>query len=359
MVLSEDQEFPGKAETKGTGVQLKPGRVGPSITLAKGGRSIAIVAPSGAVTRRVKGVKKPVPHSLLPKHLSSLTRSMRLEFRKVGHPRVSFRRAPGEPSAPYRLARYSFAGSDSQRWDALSWGLFGVDTQSMLAIRGGYGAMRLLDRLRRQVQFLKSHHAPIGVKRIAGFSDFTAILLAAHTLLGWASIHGPMLSASGGPRSRRLLARAMTTSPSQLYKNQKVSSLRSTGSPGSGTIRGVLLGGNLSIVDALYGSDILPSLNGAILFVEEVKEPGRKIDRMIQSLKIRGAANQVRAVVVGRTSHLPPNIVASLLQDSWGVPVVFGLPAGHGSGTNLPVWIGLEHELQFGSAKTAALYIRP
>jgi muramoyltetrapeptide carboxypeptidase len=207
-------------------------------------------------------------------------------------------------------------------------------------------------------------HEVFPPKRIVGFSDFTAVLLAAYNCLGWASLHGPMLCCSNAA-SRTRLIRALTLAPGDLDPGNVVDArLTLVGARPPNPIRGVLLGGNLSLVDALYGSPFFPSLQGGLLFVEEINEEGRKIDRMIEGLKQRGAADQARAVVVGQVvataGHrtITPNAVATLFRRSWNVPVVFGLRAGHGR-TNRALWIGLEYELQFPAAGGASLILRP
>jgi muramoyltetrapeptide carboxypeptidase len=334
---------------------LAAGNVGPAIDGTQNLAHIALVSPSGALDGANDLAQ-----------ITALTRAFSRAFARAGH-QVAFDLAANEPSPKHVAAAYPLAGTDAQRWASLRWGLFETTTSAAIAIRGGHGATRLLDELAQYENHQKAVRFPFippprelfPPKRVAGFSDFTAVLLAAYSVLGWAGIHGPMLSSPGNKASLDRLIAALTTAPANLYPNNLVAAnLGLVGAAPANPIRGVLLGGNLALVDALYGSPFFPSLQGALLFVEETGEEGRKIDRMIEGLKHRGAAGQVRAVVVGRTTDIDSNAVATLFHESWNVPCVSGLASGHGS-PNLALWVGLEYELQFPQAGRASLFLRP
>jgi muramoyltetrapeptide carboxypeptidase len=159
------------------------------------------------------------------------------------------------------------------------------------------------------------------------------------------------------------LVRAMTVAPGDLDAgNLLAGNLSVVGRIPNGSVRGVMLGGNLSLVDALYGSPFFPSLQGGILFVEETNELGRKIDRMIEGLKQRGAARQALAVVVGQTTGdntITPAEVAALFNRSWNKPVAHALPAGHDRRSNRTFWVGLKYELRARPGGRADLLLQP
>jgi muramoyltetrapeptide carboxypeptidase len=342
---------------------LRAGAVGPAVDGTVNLAHIGLVSPSGAF-----------PGSQLTA-INGLTPTFVNAFARANH-RVSLDLATNPPSPAFSdEAQFSFAGTDAQRWESLRWGLFDPATVAAIATRGGHGATRLLDELAAWITaqhavraaprwpLIPPEHVLFPPKRIVGFSDFTAVLLAVYSLLGWASIHGPMLCCPGDGASRTRLVEILTTAPANLYPNNLVqANLNLVGAAPANPIRGVMLGGNLALVDALYGSPFFPSLQGGLLFAEETNEEGRKIDRMIEGLKQRGAASQARAVVVGHTTSIPPRAVATLFQRSWNVPCVFELPSGHRvppNNTNLALWIGLEYELQFPAAGGASLFLRP
>jgi muramoyltetrapeptide carboxypeptidase LdcA involved in peptidoglycan recycling len=355
------RELPPPAEHQVAGAPaLTAGAVGPAVDGRVNLAHLALVAPSGALTQ--PGTQQAQINALTPRFVAS--------FRGAGHG-VALDLAPNEPSAAFRdEADYPLAGTDAQRWDALSWALFDPATVAVLATRGGHGATRLLDELaaavaiRRVVRgaarlFGAGAQPLFPPKRIVGFSDFTAILLAAYNLLGWAGIHGPMLCCSDAAERTRLIE-ILTRAPAALYPagNLVQGNLNLVGNRPGPSIRGVMLGGNLSLVDALYGSPFFPSLQDGLLFVEETGEEGRKIDRMIEGLKQRGAAAQARGVVVGHCASIRPRAAATLFQRSWNVPCVYELNAGHG-GPNLALWLGLEYELRFPAAGGASLFLVP
>jgi muramoyltetrapeptide carboxypeptidase len=334
---------------------LLPGRVGPAVDGSRNPAHLAIVSPSNALAVNA-GVATLVDR-----------------FRAAGHRHVAIDFAPNEPSADFRdEARHTFAGTDAQRSAALLSGLFDPGTTAVIASAGGHGATRLLDELKAHVAGLLAQAGPrwwplrprpervFEPKRIVGFSDFTAVLLAAYSLLGWASLHGPMLCCFDQASLDRLV-RALTRAPADLDPGNVVDgNLSVVGAAPAEPVRGVLLGGNLSLVEALYGSPFFPSIQGGILFVEDLNESGRKIDRMIEALKQRGAAAQVRAVVVGQVVpvDIDAEATARLFRRSWNVPVVFGLQAGHAL-PNRALWIGLEYELRFRAGARASLVLRP
>src|SRR5439155_14585553 len=99
---------------------------------------------------------------------------------------------------------------------------------------------------------------------------------------------------------------------------------------------GTVLGGNLCLLSATVGTVDMPSLRGAILLIEEVAEPPYKVDRMLVHLRRSGALDGVAAVAVGQftdcTDDWPTSIVDVLREHLYplGVPVLGGLPVGHG-----------------------------
>lgn len=351
--------MPPLTEHQTTGAPvLRAGVVGPAVDGRQNAAHIALVSPSGALDGANNLVQ-----------INALTPNFTNVFTAAGH-RVTFDLAPGEPSPTHIAGAYRLAGTDAQRWASLRWGLFDPATSAAIAIRGGHGATRLLDELAAHVTaqliprqarrwpLIPPVHELFPPKRVVGYSDFTAVLLAVYSLLGWASIHGPMLSSPGNAASRTRLIAALTTAPANLHPNNLVDANLGLVGAAPASIRGVLLGGNLALIDALYGSPFFPSLQGALLFVEETNEEGRKIDRMIEGLKHRGAASQVRAVVVGHTTNIDSNAVATLFHESWNVPCVSGLASGHRN-PNLALWVGLEYELRFPQAGGASLFLRP
>lgn len=245
------------------------------------------------------------------------------------------------------------AGDDAVRLAELVAALDDDSIDAIVCVRGGYGAMRLLEGL-------DAAHAARGrpwrPRRLSGFSDITALHAWLLHRLGWASVHAAMpfnfgLAAGTEPDVERsaqeLLAALFAESPALglAPAPQLVTVV-------PGVARGVLTGGNLSLVEALYRSAALPTLAGALLFVEDVGEVRYRLDRLVTALRLRGAAREVAGVVVGdfagagTTADEAASHVAGLFAD-WGVPVVRGLDSGHRH-PHRALWSGWPHELDAG-----------
>jgi muramoyltetrapeptide carboxypeptidase len=112
------------------------------------------------------------------------------------------------------------------------------------------------------------------------------------------------------------------------------------------------LGGNLEVFSHLIGTDFLPDLDGAILFLEEVGERPYRIDRLLTHLELAGIFSRVAGIVVGDlvacaepqgsrvTSPSAIEVVRERL-GRLGIPVALGAHVGHGE-RNLSLPYGVE-----------------
>jgi muramoyltetrapeptide carboxypeptidase len=129
--------------------------------------------------------------------------------------------------------------------------------------------------------------------------------------------------------------------------------------PGRAT--GPLLGGNLCLIAASAGTPDLPDLTGAVLLIEDVQEPPYKVDRMLTQLRRAGALDRLAGVAVGQFTDCADNwdtTVVDVLTErlgDLGVPVLGGLPIGHGPG-QLTVPVGTEATLD---TDTGSLTVQP
>ena len=180
------------------------------------------------------------------------------------------------------------AGPDSQRLELLEAAIADPGTKAIWCARGGYGATRLLSALKLRALLERP-------KLFVGFSDAT-VLHAAWNARGLRTLHAPVLTQLGSQpaevleRLRALLFSAEPPTP--LLANPV-----STFSPGRA--RGLLLGGNLSILSRLIGTPHLPSLAGAVLFFEDVGERPYRLDRLWTHLTLAGAFEGLRGIGVG------------------------------------------------------------
>ena len=224
------------------------------------------------------------------------------------------------------------AGDDDRRADELNRYLRDPDVRAIVVARGGYGTMRILDRL--DADALRRDP-----KLIVGFSDITALLCWALTRAGVAGIHGPVAAQldelGGGDRDWLFQLMESATPLGKIAAN-----FAPIGAPGQGRIEGPLLGGNLCILAHLVGTPYQIGLDGAILFFEEVGERPYAIDRYLTRLALAGAIDGVAAALVGdfdrcveSVGPAEPEVFAVIDERlrSSGHAGLRGLPVGHGA----------------------------
>lgn len=218
------------------------------------------------------------------------------------------------------------AGSDETRSRILLEALRDPEVRCLWAARGGYGAMRLLERHGDEL-FDALREDP---KPLVGFSDVTAL----HAL--WAradvpSIHGPMVAGLHRIDSAREETWSLLTgTPPARWEGLQVLC-------GKGCVTGVARGGNLALVTALVGTPWQLDLHGAVLFLEDVNEAPYRVDRMLTTLRLARALEGVVAVVLGDFSYTGESTEENSLDlVLWerlyplDVPVLRNAPFGHG-----------------------------
>jgi muramoyltetrapeptide carboxypeptidase len=226
----------------------------------------------------------------------------------------------------HALARTGyFAGEDDARAADLNDALRDARIDGVWCLRGGYGAIRVLDRvdwsaLRRQA------------KPVLGYSDVTALHGAIARQAALVSYHAPTARSPLSAFSRASLERALVRGEDSCGVAEHAHVLR----PGRAT--GRLEGGNLAVFAALVGTPYLPSLDGAILVLEDVNEPVYRIDRMLAQLRLSGALEGVRAIIFGQCTNCPEegddgarrlDDVLVELAHRLRVPCLSGVPVGH------------------------------
>lgn len=225
------------------------------------------------------------------------------------------------------------AGEDARRLEEWREAASDLETRAIFCARGGYGAMRLLPRL----EPARLLHPP---KWVVGFSDTTAIH-AALNRAGLVTIHGPLVSTLGRTtqEARDHLKALLFGRPGPAAPLPRGGLPPGLGCIGSGVIRpgrasGTLLGGSLTLLAHLCGTPWLPSMAGAVLFLEDVDEKPYRLDRYLTQLRLSGALDGVRAVCVGHLTGCDDgeqrgaDTVRELVR-ALGVPAIEGLPAGH------------------------------
>jgi len=274
------------------------------------GDTIAIVAPAGVLKNRVETIKsaKRLAESwglkvVLGEHL----------FHQNNH----------------------FSGTDEERATDFQNALDNPTIKAIWAARGGYGCVRIIDKLEYSA-FLKQP------KWIVGYSDITAFHSQVHNL-GVETIHG-MMATSIEEKSEEIIEtissfKRVLFGEQISYKIPRSIYNRTTVLKNNKVLKGQLVGGNLALLTSMLGSSSQLNTDGKILFIEEIGEYKYAIDRMLQSLKRAGYFKNLKAVIVGDMTKIKKNTtfwgstIEQLILDVLPkeTPVLFDFPAGHES----------------------------
>jgi muramoyltetrapeptide carboxypeptidase len=218
-----------------------------------------------------------------------------------------------------------FSGTDQERMGDLQYGIDHPEVKAIVCARGGYGCIRILEG----IQWANMLREP---KWLIGFSDVTVFH---HRLnnLGVQSIHGTMSLnfEKNSPETFETLLAALERNPYNITTlfNEKNK---------IGSVEGLLIGGNLSIVYSLLGTSDSFHFEDKILFLEDLAEHYYHIDRMFFALKKAGALDKIKGLVIGGMTDLEDttapfgmsleDIVLQHFQYR-KIPICFDFPAGH------------------------------
>ena len=237
-----------------------------------------------------------------------------------------------------------FSGTDEERLNDFQQMLDDDEVKAVLCARGGYGLTRIID----QIDFKKFKKQP---KWIIGYSDVTVLHSHLYSNFYISSIHAPMAAAFNDAG----------------YINRFVQSLRNVlegkkikyscephefNRKGEGI--GELIGGNLSLLSHLVGTDSDIKTRGRILFLEDVGEYLYNIDRMMYQLKRSGKLSRLAGLIVGGFTDTKDTerpfgqtayeIIRDIVKD-YDYPVCFGFPVSHGK-ENYALKIGIGYKLE-------------
>ncbi len=255
------------------------------------------------------------------------------------------------------------AGSDKRRAEELMQAFRDPNVDAIFPVRGGYGVMRILEMLDYDV----IRQNP---KLVIGYSDITALHAAMNSHGGMVSYHSPVPMAGLGseenltPFSAKYFFRAIEENPDSQkdYTIAIPSDVSQPVSLGTGTARGRLTGGNLSLVAALEGTPYAIDTQDAILLIEDVSEAPYRIDRMLRQLQLSGKLQSLRGAVLGQftnTEEREKNEIEDPRFSAEGVlrqyfeplniPVLMNFPIGHHE-MNCTVPLGGEVEIDADQA---------
>ena len=238
------------------------------------------------------------------------------------------------------------AGTDAERAADFNRMARDRSIRAIVAVRGGYGTMRILEAL----DYAALRDDP---KIVMGFSDLTAILNAVTMRSQIVTFHGPLGShgSSWSGQERGLIEQT-------LFSQRAIGTLKVPNPHriAGGRARGRLAGGNLALVSALIGTPYAIPSTASLLFLEETEEAPYRIDRMLTQLDLAGDLRAAHGLLFGQCTKCvgeaptPPasDVIAQGLRAA-GRPALAGAPFGHiPSQWILP--IGLPAELDADAA---------
>lgn len=232
---------------------------------------------------------------------------------------------------------HRFAGTDQERLSDIQLALNDVNIKAIFCTRGGYGSIRIIDKL-------DFHSFILQPKWLVGFSDITIFHCYFNMRLKCESIHGVM------PRSisNHIASKTAIESLRKALFGEPIR-YQVPASPLNifGKATGEVIGGNLATLLSLSGTAAGYTTKGKILFIEDVGEPIHNIDRMLKTLKLSGKLASLKALIVGSFTHINVEpyfgkTVEELIYDTvvdYGYPVVFNFPTGH-TAENYALYIG-------------------
>ncbi|QYA25467.1 LD-carboxypeptidase [Gramella sp. MT6] len=229
-------------------------------------------------------------------------------------------------SEPYEIAKESFeamglkvkfgqntrnryghlAGTDEERAEEFN-DMFRDDSiKAVIALRGGSGAARILDKL--DYEAIKKNP-----KIFIGYSDITALHMAIYAKTGLVTFHGPVAVSTWNSFSADYLKRLLFDKEAIKYENpvnkgdELVQTKNRIRTIHEGTTKGQLLGGNLSVLTGIMGSEYFPTdWKGKILYLEDVGEKIYAVDRMMTQLYLAGVFNEISGFVFGKCTDCDP-----------------------------------------------------
>jgi muramoyltetrapeptide carboxypeptidase len=245
---------------------------------------------------------------------------------------------------------FTFAGTDEQRANDLQQMLDDDSVKTIMLGRGGYGAVRIIDK----IDFTQFKKKP---KWIIGFSDATVFHCHINRNFGIATLHSKMCNSFPDDFSLAAQTQIDTIdSIRQCLIGEKMKYERlpiAENRPGEGT--GELIGGNLSIIQMMDGSTSDLKTEGKILFIEDVGEYAYKIDGMLWNLKRSGKLKKLKGLIVGEFRIKPDDAgeefgktIYDLVTEKvteYDYPVCFDFPVGHVK-ENYALKCGMKHKLK-------------
>jgi muramoyltetrapeptide carboxypeptidase len=237
------------------------------------------------------------------------------------------------PKTLYRKDSY-LAGTDDERVAELNAAIRDPNVKAIFPCRGGYGLSRILDR----IDYAAFRKNP---KVLIGFSDLTALHLAIARKAHVITFHAPMPQSSlwrdDGDYAYAAQGLWRAVLADRYHGETGYVIDLPTGQPPperlvGGTVRGRLIGGNLSLIAATLGTPYAIDAKSKILFLEDTGEAPYRVDRLFAQLRLAGVLEDAAGIIVGTFDKTDAREVAKIVRDYCAglkKPVVSNFPVGH------------------------------
>lgn len=238
----------------------------------------------------------------------------------------------------YKSFRY-MAGEDIERVNALQEMFLDDSIKAIVAARGGYGSIRILDKI--DYSIIKKHP-----KIFVGYSDITALLLMIYKKTGLVTFHGAMgVSDFGKEDVSDFTKNSFFNMLYEDFTDNEFRVLSPYKTFYNGVCDGILWGGNLSTICSMLGQDFIPD-EKIVLFIEDLNESVYKIDRMLtQLLKLPDFRNKISGIAIGEFIGVDNKAyLADLFQEvanELKIPVCNGFKISH-SKDKITIPVGLK-----------------
>jgi len=235
------------------------------------------------------------------------------------------------------LSEYGyFAGKDQERAAELMDMFTREDVDAIWCVRGGYGSIRILDML--DYDQIKKNP-----KIFIGYSDISALITSIYQETGLVTFHGPVGTSNFNRFSVKSMKKVLLE-PESEYKYPYRREKGSRDNPefdrytlGGGKAEGVLIGGNISVLDSIIGTRFEPDFENKIVYLEDIGEKTYRIDKMVFHLlsgtNLKQAAGIVMGVLGECNINEEPKLLLKVALDDLlkplGIPVSYGLSFGH------------------------------
>ncbi|WP_394353370.1 S66 peptidase family protein [Mucilaginibacter mali] len=245
---------------------------------------------------------------------------------------------------------FTYGGTDEERLSDLQYMLDNPNIAAIMCARGGYGLVRIID----QVNFKQFKKHP---KWVIGFSDITVLHCHINRHFGIVTLHSKMCNSFPGDWARAEPVQISTIeSIRQALIGEEMSYTATAAAQNrAGRAEAILVGGNLSMIATLSGTESDLKTKGKILFIEDTDEYLYSIDRMFWNLKRSGKLSDLAGLVIGGfklKADTPGEEFGKTIYDivmekvkEYNYPVCFDFPVGH-QRNNAALKCGMPHVLE-------------